>query len=129
MGTPPGPAWASREYPPESVHLALSPWRISEQDLQGLEEAYMHAKQALVAEVMLVDPLVIHADALLEEVDIVFRGTYSKGIPVVDSDGALVGVISDADLAAYRFAHSQPPDEMVQNEATNDARRGHRSSR
>lgn len=90
----------------------------------------MHVKQAVVAEVMVVDPVVIQADASLEEVDIVFRGTYSsKVIPVVDSDGAFIGVISDADLAAYQFAHPQPPDEMVRNEATNDATRGHRSSR
>jgi predicted transcriptional regulator len=89
----------------------------------------MHVQQALVADIMVVDPVIIHADASLEEVDIVMRATYSKGIPVVDSAGAFVGVISDADLAAYRFAHSQPPDEMMgRNEATNDARRGHRSS-
>ncbi len=91
----------------------------------------MQAKQPSVAEVMVVDPFVIQVNASLEEVDIVFRGTYnSKVIPVVDSDGAFVGVISDADLAAYRFAHPQLPDEMtVRNEATNDAPRGHRSSR
>ena len=71
----------------------------------------MDAKPALVAEVMVVNPLVIQADASLEEVDIVFRGTYSKVIPVVDSDGAFVGVVSEADLAAYRFAHPQPRDE------------------
>jgi predicted transcriptional regulator len=90
----------------------------------------MHAKQALVADVMVVDPVVVHADASLEEVDVVIRATYLTGIPVVDSEGALVGVIGHADLAAYRFAHSQPPDEMTaRNEAANDARRGQGSGR
>lgn len=73
----------------------------------------MCMKQAVVADVMVVDPVVVHVDASLEEVDVVIRATYRKGIPVVDSAGALVGVISDAELAAYRFAYSQPPDEMT----------------
>jgi CBS domain-containing protein len=88
----------------------------------------MDAKQTLVADVMVVDPVVVHVDASLVEVDIVMRATFRKSIPVVDSGGRLVGVIRDADLAAFRFADSQPPDEMmVRSEATDDARRGHHS--
>jgi CBS domain-containing protein len=30
------------------------------------------------------------------------------GVPVVDADGALVGVVTHADLAAYRFGHANP---------------------
>ncbi len=90
----------------------------------------MHAKQALVADVMAVDPIVVHVDASLEEADVIIRSTYLKCIPVVDGDGALVGIIRDADLVAYQFARSQPSDEMTaRNEAKNDARPDHRSGR
>ena len=90
----------------------------------------MHAKQALVADVMAVDPIVVHVDAPLEEADVLIRSTYIKSIPVVDSTGALVGVIREADLVAYRFARSQPPaDATARSRATNDARPDDRSGR
>lgn len=93
------------------------------EDDQDLEEVAMQAKQALVADVMVVDPIVVHVDASLEEADVVIRATYHKSIPVVDRDGTLVGVIRDADLVAYRFARSQPRDvPAARDEATNDAR-------
>ena len=82
----------------------------------------MPMKQALAVDVMTVDPIVVHIDASLEEADVVIRSTYQKSIPVVDGDGALVGVIREADLVAYQFARSQPPGEMTaRNEGTNDA--------
>ena len=65
----------------------------------------MDAKQPLVADVMSVDPVVVTVDASLEEADVVLRSTYITGIPVVDRNGTLVGVLSHAHLAAYRFAH------------------------
>ena len=61
----------------------------------------MDAKHPKVADVMSVDPVVVTVDASLEEADVVLRSIYITGIPVVDRDGALVGVLSHAHLAAY----------------------------
>lgn len=63
----------------------------------------MGKDQLLVADVMTLDPIVIARDAPLEEADIMLRSTHIKGIPVVDALGVLVGVISHAHLASYRF--------------------------
>jgi CBS-domain-containing membrane protein len=84
----------------------------------------MNTKQALVADIMTVDPIVVLVDASAEEADTLIRSTtYLKSIPVVDSDGALVGVIHDADLVAYRYGLSRTLDETsTRNEATSDAR-------
>lgn len=64
----------------------------------------MDPKHPLVADVMSVDPVVVKVDASLAEADVVLRSTYIRGIPVVDRNGALVGVLSHAHLAEYRFA-------------------------
>ena len=69
----------------------------------------MDAKHPKVADVMSVDPVVVTVDASLEEADVVLRSIYITGIPVVDRDGTLVGVLSHAHLAAYRFAHRGAP--------------------
>ena len=68
----------------------------------------MDAKHLKVADVMSVDPVVVRVDASLEEADIVLRSTYITGVPVVDRDGELVGVLSHAHLAAYRYANRGP---------------------
>lgn len=60
----------------------------------------MDTKQLLVADVMTIDPVVVVEDAPLEDAARLLR-TYSiSGLPVVDRDGALVGVISQTDLVA-----------------------------
>lgn len=83
----------------------------------------MNTKPALVADIMTVDPIVVLLDASVEEADVLIRSTtYLTSIPVVDSKGALVGVVHDADLAAYRFDHSQPDETAARNEATSDGR-------
>jgi predicted transcriptional regulator len=64
----------------------------------------MDAKHPLVADVMSVDPVVVKVDASLAEADVVLRSTYLTGIPVVDRNGTLVGVLSHAHLAEYRYA-------------------------
>ena len=64
----------------------------------------MEAKEVLVADVMSADPVVVNVDASLAEADVALRSTYIRGIPVVDRDGVLVGVLSHAHLAEYRFA-------------------------
>ena len=68
----------------------------------------MDAKHLLVEDVMSVDPVVVKVDASLGEADLVLRTTYTRGIPVVDRNGVLVGVLSHAHLAEYRFADGGP---------------------
>ncbi len=63
----------------------------------------MGNKNLLVADVMTFDPLVVAVGASIEEADIALRSTYVMGLPVVDDNGSLVGVITHANLAAYRF--------------------------
>ena len=61
-----------------------------------------------VADVMTTDPVVIDSRASLEAADLVLRSTFIKGIPVVDGQGKLVGIITHAHLAAHRFAEVDP---------------------
>ena len=62
----------------------------------------------VVADVMTIDVTVVPVDASLEEADMTLRSTVVIGLPVVDGSGALVGIISHADLAAHRFADRKP---------------------
>ena len=77
----------------------------------------MVAKPQVVADVMTIDPIVVRVDASLEEADLLLRSAYIRGIPVVDGDGALVGVLSHAQLAAYRFAYRQASIERTGSDA------------
>ena len=43
-----------------------------------------------------VDTLVVPVDATLEEADTIMRSTFVTGLPVVDGNGVLVGVIGNA---------------------------------
>ena len=77
----------------------------------------MTLKKPLVADVMTTRPAVLTVDASLEEADLVLRSTIITGLPVVDSDGALVGVVSHANLVAYRFAHLSPLVEVTRTDS------------
>lgn len=57
-----------------------------------------------VADVMTTNPVVLGTGASLEAADLVLRSTFIKGIPVVDGQGRLVGMIGNAHLAEHRFA-------------------------
>jgi CBS domain-containing protein len=70
-------------------------------------------KRPLVVDVMTTRPIVLTVDSSLEEADLVLRSTFIRGVPVVDRDGVLVGVVSHADLVAYRFAHLGTSDETT----------------
>lgn len=60
----------------------------------------MDAKQLMVADVMTIDPVVVNIDASLEEAAHLLHSNQVSGLPVVDANGALVGVISQTDLLA-----------------------------
>ena len=51
-----------------------------------------------VADLMTIDPIVISVDATIEEAEELLLHHRITGLPVVDSDGRLVGVISQTDL-------------------------------
>lgn len=51
-----------------------------------------------VADLMTLDPVVVAADATLEEAESLMRDHRVTGLPVVDGAGRLVGVISQTDL-------------------------------
>jgi CBS domain-containing protein len=57
-------------------------------------------KQLLVADVMTIDPVVVGVDASLEDAVRLLRSYSITGLPVIDEQGALVGVISETDLLA-----------------------------
>ncbi len=48
-----------------------------------------------VADVMIVDAIVVSVDATLEEADTIMRSTFVTGIPVVDGYGVLSSGSSD----------------------------------
>ena len=51
-----------------------------------------------VADLMTIDPVVVSVDASIEEAEDLLRNHRITGLPVVDPDGTLVGVISQTDL-------------------------------
>jgi CBS domain-containing protein len=51
-----------------------------------------------VADLMTIDPVVVSVDASIEEAEELLRHHRITGLPVVDPDGTLVGVISQTDL-------------------------------
>lgn len=60
----------------------------------------MDTKQLLVADLMTIDPLVVHVDASIEDAVSLLNANSITGLPVIDAGGALVGVISQTDLVA-----------------------------
>lgn len=61
-----------------------------------------------VADVMSFDPIVVRADAPIEEAEDLLEANRVSGLPVVDGSGTLVGVISKTDLV--RLAHQSIAD-------------------
>jgi CBS domain-containing protein len=54
--------------------------------------------EAIVADFMTIDPITIGPDARIEEAELLLERHDISGLPVVDADGALCGVISQTDL-------------------------------
>ncbi|MES2210293.1 MAG: CBS domain-containing protein [Chloroflexota bacterium] len=57
---------------------------------------------ATVGDRMAVEPIVIRVDASLTEAAVLMDRHHVHGLPVVDSSGSLVGVLSQTDLARAR---------------------------
>src|ERR671939_546252 len=53
---------------------------------------------ALVRQVMTADPVTVTPDATVEEVVAAMRDHELPGLPVVDGDGRLVGIVTESDL-------------------------------
>lgn len=60
----------------------------------------MDTQALLVADLMTIDPIVVPADAPIEEAARLVHAFSVSGLPVVDESGSLVGVISQTDLLA-----------------------------
>jgi CBS domain-containing protein len=60
----------------------------------------MHSNDMLIADLMTIDPVTVAVDALLEEVAHLCQANGISGLPVIDDEGRLVGVISQTDLVA-----------------------------
>lgn len=56
------------------------------------------ARELTAADLMTIEPIVVSYDALVEEAERLIRLHHISGLPVVDQDGVLVGVISQTDL-------------------------------
>jgi len=62
-------------------------------------------RELTAADLMTIEPVVVSYDALVEEAERLIRDHRVSGLPVVDQDGVLVGVISQTD-----FVHLADPD-------------------
>jgi CBS domain-containing protein len=55
-------------------------------------------KDLVVGDVMSLDPITVSADTSIEQAQEILRLNHITGLPVVDDDGNLVGVLSQSDL-------------------------------
>jgi CBS domain-containing protein len=60
----------------------------------------MNTMQMLVADLMTIDPIVIGVDASLEDAARLLHENSITGLPVIDTGGALLGVISQTDMVS-----------------------------
>lgn len=60
----------------------------------------MNQQQLVVADVMTLDPVVVHVYTPIEKAARLLSANSITGLPVIDDGGALVGVISQTDLVA-----------------------------
>jgi CBS domain-containing protein len=58
----------------------------------------MTVTEMRVADLMTIDPITVAVDATIEEAEELLRQYHISGLPVVDDEGRLVGVISQTDL-------------------------------
>ncbi len=58
----------------------------------------IETRDLVVADMMTIDPVTVTVDALVEEAEALMRDFRVSGLPVVDDDGHLLGVISQTDI-------------------------------
>jgi CBS domain-containing protein len=58
----------------------------------------IRARAAFVADLMTIDPVTVDVEAAVEDAERLLKERRVSGLPVVDQNGALVGVISRTDL-------------------------------
>jgi CBS domain-containing protein len=61
---------------------------------------HMNEQELVVADVMTLDPVIVHIHTSIEEAAALLAANSITGLPVIDDAGALVGVISQTDLVA-----------------------------
>lgn len=67
----------------------------------------MAANDLRVADLMAIDPIVVSADAFVEDAEDLLRQNQITGLPVVDVGHRLVGVISQTDLIYLALPYVQ----------------------
>jgi CBS domain-containing protein len=67
-----------------------------------VNEVRRHDRSPIVADRMARNPILIHADASLTEAAATMDRDHVHGLPVVDHEGSLVGVLSQTDLNRAR---------------------------
>ena len=77
---------------------------------QKLDDSVAKALGATVGEVMTATPLTIAADASVEDAATVMHDKNVSRLPVVDGDGALVGIISRGDIVKAIVVGTGEPD-------------------
>jgi CBS domain-containing protein len=74
---------------------------LSDRDLRGLSQAGLAAR---VADLMSADVLSVETDTEVEEIVALMLDAKIGAVPVVDGDGALVGIVSYVDVLREAFA-------------------------
>ena len=72
-----------------------------------LRDLLLAESSTLVSDIMIRDPLSVNADAMLMELDQLFRGNAFLGVPVTDEEGRLVGVVSREAVDAAWQEHAE----------------------
>ena len=64
-----------------------------------------------LAEIMTVDPVFAHPDTPIQQVAQIMIDCACGEVPICDQDGALVGVITDRDIAVRVVGEGRPPEQ------------------
>lgn len=83
--------------------VEVEDWRGPVEDLARLERSVMRVEDVMTAEVATVKPEASLKDAARE-----LTGRRISGMPVVDDDGRVIGVISEADVLAKEEPEQEP---------------------
>jgi len=97
----------------EDLRLALKDLRtyvdVTEEDLRKIYEiALRHARERKVAvgTIMTVDVVAVKKDTGISEAAHLLSERHISGMPVVDQEGRVIGVVSEADILAHTGLHA-----------------------